>query len=88
MFLLNKPMPKLLHIKCALVSSPLIYLTHECLHVQTECESANVTPLSVLEGSGSAVTPGLSKQADFFMALRDMKVSQPLFANTNRSLLL
>lgn len=56
--------------------------------MQTECESANVTPLSVLEESGSAVTPALSKQADFFKAPRDMKVSQLLFAKTNRSLLL
>jgi len=45
-----------LHTECALVSSPLVYLTHECLHVKTECESANVSPLSVLEQSGSAVT--------------------------------
>ncbi len=75
-------------MKRSLVSSPLVYLKRVCLRVQTECESANVTPLSVLEESGSAVTPGLSKQADFFKAPRDMKVSQPLFAKTNRSLLL
>lgn len=70
------------------IISPSLFDTWVCLRVQTECESANVTPLSVLEESGSAVTHGLSKQADFFKAPQDMKVSQLLFAKTNRSLLL
>lgn len=88
MLLLNKTMLKFTNEMVIGIISPSLFDTQVCLHVQTECESANVTPLSVLKDSGSAVTPGLSKQADFFKALRDMKVSRPLFAKTNRSLLL
>ncbi len=87
MLSLNKTMLKFTH-ETVLGISPLVYLTHECVYVCKQCESANVTHLGVLEESCSAVTPGLSKQADFFKAQRDMKVSQPLFAKTNRSLLL
>ncbi len=87
MLSLNKTMLRFTH-ETVLGISPLVYLTHECVYMCKQCESANVTHLGVLEESCSAVTPGLSKQADFFKAQRDMKVSQPLFAKTNRSLLL